>query len=981
MNVSKKQLNKEQFIAVQHQNGPMLVVAGAGTGKTTILIERLRYLVENKMAKGDEILLLTFTEKGAGEMENRALDILPYGYFDLWISTFHGFCERILREHALDIGLSPDFKILSSTEQWILIKKNLDIFELDYYKPLGNPNKFIYELVKHFSRLKDEYISRDEYLEFASNLLADQDMNLTSSNAIKQQNKSKSPKDENSNLYQELANAYYVYNQLLLEKGYLDFGDLINYTLKLMETRPFILDKYRKKFKFIMIDEFQDTNSSQYSLVKILAAPKNNLLVVGDDDQSIYKFRGASLSNIMQFKDDYPKTKETVLIHNYRSGQQILDTAYSFIKHNNPNRLEEKIKINKQLISNLKLAGKVDHFDFATASEEQEWVVNQIKAIKENNNASWSDFAILLRANSSADDFVAELNRKNIPNIFVSLRGLYYKSIILDCVAYLKLLDHYHESSALFRVLNMDVFKVKHQDLVAISRFARRKAWSLFEALNNLSLIPGISEQAIKNVNFLLSLIKKHSAMVQTSNPANIFVNFVHDTGLDNKKYHENKEYFSYLNQFYQKIIKFDNDMPGARLKDFMELLDMELEAGETGALKLDYEDCDTVSVMTVHASKGLEFKYVFLPNLVDKKFPSINRKEKIVIPEKLIKELAAEPKNAHLEEERRLFYVALTRAKEQLFLTSAKDYGGVREKKPSIFIKEAGIVSKEIFNGKKKNNTLLRDIEQFTSPLIETKFSFSLPLKFSFSQIEAYINCPLQYKFNFILKIPVPSKAVFIFGRLMHNTLKDIMARLIKNSQLSMFGNEGEAVQILSWNDIKNIYKNYWRNDGYESKQDREQYKKNGYKMLKIFYEKMNQEGWPQVLFVEKAFVHRIANYYFRGSIDRVDRLPDGSLEIVDYKTGNPKDKLGYQDKKQLILYKIALEEGLGEKVSRQTFFYLKNGQAVSFCSNSKEEEKLKTDIADVIHKISQASFSPRPGFLCAYCDFNNVCEFRKSD
>ncbi len=970
---NKRQLNKEQKKAVEHVDGPMLVVAGAGTGKTTILIERLRYLLDKKFAKGDEILLLTFTEKGAGEMEDRALEILPYGFFDLWISTFHGFCERVLREHALDIGLSPDFKIISSTEQWILLKKNLASFGLDYYKPLGNPNKFIYELVKHFSRLKDEYISHEEYLSFTEEILADQDISLggIESNLA----------SDDVARYQELSRAYATYNQLLLDKGYLDFGDLINYTLRLLESRPNILAQYREKFKFIMIDEFQDTNWSQYALIKLLAKPKNNLLVVGDDDQSIYKFRGASLSNILQFKDDYPQAQETVLTNNYRSGQIILDTAYNFIKHNNPHRLEEKIKINKRLNAGLAIIDRVEHHHFITALDEQEWVSQRIKEIQENSQADWSDFAILVRANSAADNFVAELNRQNIPNTFVSLRGLYYKSIILDVIAYLKLLDNYHESSALFRVLNMEVFQIQHRDIVAINRLARRKAWSLFEALHNLSLLKDFDSQTAKRINFLLKLIKKHSQMVQTISPSKIFVDFVHEAGLDSKKYHENREYFSYLNQFYKKMIKFESDVPDVRLVDFMELLTMELEAGDTGALRLDYDDADRVSIMTVHASKGLEFKYVFLVNLVDKKFPSINRKDKIVIPDKLIKEVITESKSAHLEEERRLFYVALTRAKQHLYLTSAKDYGGVREKKPSIFIKEAGLITIEQKVSGVNNNILLRDIKQSLNPLTEIKSDLSLPNKFSFSQIEAYNNCPLQYKFNFILKIPVPSKAVFVFGHLMHNTLKEVMLGLIQNTQLSMFATSKDSLKsVLSWESIIKIYQKYWRNDGYDSAEDREQYKKEGRAMLKLFYNFFTKNGWPQVMFVEKSFTHRFGNYYFRGSIDRIDKLADGGVEIIDYKTGNPKDKLTYQDKKQLILYKIVLEEGLGLKVNKQTFFYLKNAQALSFNSTLKEEDKLKQEIKIVIAKISQAEFIPKPGFLCTYCDFQNICEFKKN-
>ena len=682
--MTKKNLNKSQIDAASHKDGPLLIVAGAGTGKTTVLVERLGYLIENKLAKPGEILITTFTEKAAAEMEERADKILPYGYVDLWICTFHGLCERILRDYALDIGVSSNFKLLSQTEQWILIKKNLDKFDLDYYRPIGNPTKFISELVKHFSRLKDENITTQEYLEYAENLKLDSDC-ATSDYEI------------DTKRIIELASAYHVYNKLLLDNSFLDFGDLINYTIKLFKERPNVLKYYQNKFKYIMVDEFQDTNWAQYELIKILSNSRNNLIVVGDDDQAIYKFRGASISNIMQFKDDYPGAKEIILNQNYRSGQNILDRSYHFIKHNNPNRLEVKIGIDKKLKSNKEDAGIVEHLDFETEHEEITSIVRLIGDLYGvRKDVKWSDFVILVRANNTADAYVAELTRQNIPNQFMSLRGLYYKPVILDCLAYLKLLDNYHESSAIFRALNMRLFKVGYKDIVNINKFARRKVWSMFEALNHINAIPDITPVSVANINQLLALIKKHSVLAQSESTSKVFINFIYDSGLiKDLDYDKDKQIFNYLDQFYKKIKKFETSDPDLKLKDFMEMVELELEAGGTGALKLDFEDADTVKIMTVHGAKGLEFKYVIMPNLVAQKFPTMNRKEKIMIPDKLVREKLPEG-DVHIEEERRLFYVAMTRARDALYLTSARDYGGAREKKPSKFIEESQVKSQK---------------------------------------------------------------------------------------------------------------------------------------------------------------------------------------------------------------------------------------------------------------------------------------------
>ncbi|QQG52466.1 MAG: UvrD-helicase domain-containing protein [Candidatus Falkowbacteria bacterium] len=1008
-----KKLNKAQQAAVLHKDGPLLIVAGAGTGKTTVLINRLAHLILNQKISTDEILLLTFTEKAAGEMEERADKIMPYGYVDLWISTFHGFCERILRDHALEIGLNPSFKLLNETDQWVLIKKNLSRFQLDYYRPLGNPTKFISELLKHFSRLKDENISPEEYLRYVEDLESNQDERLsgkkiakkTKVKAVEADGDDEDGEELEITRLKELADAYHIYNQLLLENNYLDFGGLISYAIKLFVERPNILKYYRQKFQYLMVDEFQDTNLAQYQLVKMLAAPKNNLLVVGDDDQAIYKFRGASISNIMQFKEDYPQAHEIVLTENYRSRQEILDKAYEFINYNNPNRLEVKLNINKKLAAkggvnkNKKNEPAVQFFNFDTQDEEVSFIGNQIKNIYENKIAqgeeiSWLDFAILVRANDTADVYVKELNRLGIPNQFMSWRGLYYKPLVLDILAYFRLLDNYHESSSLFRVLNMEAFKVSHLDLVAINKMAARKVWSLYEALKNINLIAGVSAESVLNIKKLLNLIEKHSLLIANNKPTKIFLHFAYDSGLLEKMDRDRDlELFSYLNQLYQKMKALEDANADLKLKDFLEIINLELEAGETGSLKLDFADNETVKIMTVHGAKGLEFKYVFIVNLVDKKFPTISRSEKISIPDALIKEKVVPSAEAHLEEERRLFYVAATRAKEELYLTSAKDYGLVREKKPSRFILEMGLET-ETQNQVKlsKRNEFLKDIHLLNGQeptLIKPKIpevQYPLPEKFSFSQLAAFATCPLQYKFAFILKIPAASdKASLIFGRVLHNTLYNFLLPILsetKKIQASLFADEKikpKIEDLINAKRLNVLYQEFWQPDGYQNKEEREAYLQKGRLALNRFFDDYQKNPPAEIIFLEKKFSFKIGADVIKGTMDRVDRLADGSLEIIDYKTGKSKTKLEFKDKRQLILYKIFLEEFLGEKVSQLSYYYLESGEKFSFNATEKEIEKLKSGVLEEIAAIKNRNFAPKPSPMCEFCDFRTICEFRQ--
>ncbi len=963
-------LNHQQKEAVTHDKGPLLIVAGAGTGKTTVITKRIAHLINQKKAKPEEILAVTFTDKAAGEMEERVDKLLPYGYIDLWISTFHSFCERVLRDNALDVGLPTDFKLLDPTTAWMLVRQNLEKFDLNYYRPLGNQTKFIQALINHFSRCKDQSIYPEDYLNYADSLKT----NLTD---LKE--------NQETERLKEVAKAYHVYQRLLLKNNSLDFGDLINYCLKLLQERPFILDKFRKKFKYILVDEFQDTNWAQYELVKMLALSDNNLTVCADDDQSIYRFRGASYNNIIQFKKDFPNTKEIFLIENYRSTQNILDLSYKFIRANDPNRLEYVSKINKKLRAAKTGEGVIEHLHFKDLYEETQGVINKIaEIIKEDKDVSFSDFVILVRANNHATAFTRALERANFPYQFLASRGLYSKPVILDIISYFKLLDNYHESPVLYRILNLPFLSVPAQDIAKINQYARRKTKSLYEALNELPLIPGVSSEAGQKINLVLSLIKKHTQLARAKNVSEILVLFLEDSGY--LKYLSDRESLQQLelvNQFHQKLKNFEEANMDASLKNFMESLNMELESGEEGKLIFDPEQGpDMVRVMTIHSAKGLEFKYVFLVNLVDRRFPTSERKEPIEIPENLVKEIIPEG-DVHLEEERRLCYVAMTRAKEKLFLASADNYGGVRKKKPSRFLMEMGFIKKdEELTIKTVKPIAVRKQRKETPKL-------SLPSYLSFSQFAAFGACPLQYKFAHVLKVPVRGKAVFSFGKTIHNTLYNFvkLTHEGKNTaQTNLFASDAGAKQkqekkVLDLPGLIELYKKNWIDDWYESKSQKEEYYKLGRKIIKAFYEKFIQEQSKIFIIngdlaLETSFRLKIANNTLIGRIDRIDQIQEG-IEIIDYKTGRYKEKLSPEEKQQLLIYQIAAEEALGLKPAKLSYYYLGEGKKTSFLGNSQDKEKQKLAIAAMAEKIKSSNFNANPGWRCKFCDFKDICDF----
>lgn len=1000
-------LNPEQKDAVTFGEGPLLIVAGAGTGKTTVITDRFCYLIQEKLARPEEILALTFTEKAAQEMEERIDIMLPFGYVDLWVSTFHSFADSILREYGLDIGLATDFKLVDETQAWILVRQNLDLFKMHYYRPLGNPTKFISALLSHFSRCKDEGIYPQDYCAYAEGLRGSvDDIPVGGTQEISESQRLK-----------EISDAYATYQKLLLDNGLLDFGDLINYCLKLFKERPVILDKIRKRFKYILVDEFQDTNFAQYELVKMIAAPQNNLTVCGDDDQSIFRFRGASFSNVLNFKNDFPQATEVVLTKNYRSAQPILDKAYSFIQLNNPNRLEFQLnqieeiarraklkgvaiedfkKIDKRLLSQTGKAGEIKYNQYESAEDEIDGIIKHIgKILGEDKDASFGDIAILTRTNDTAGIFCRALERRNLPYDYVASSGLYNKAIILDSVAYLKLLDNYHESSAMYRILNLPFLKIAYDDIITISRESKRNGWSIFEGLNKVAFIKGITQESRKSIEDLLALIKKHSLNVSTSKPSELFYAFIKESGyLEYLAHQENenpqkvKEDVSLINQFLKKMKAFEESQFDPTLKGFMLQVSMEIDSGSSGRLAREYEEGpDAIKVMTVHSAKGLEFKYVFLPYLTDKKFPTIERKDPIEVPEDLIKEIVPDG-DTHLQEERRLFYVALTRAKEGLFLSSSKDYGGVQKRRPSAFLVEAGFVLPEPSKKRERKKASVAQItEEQPIATISQRVGGARPAfdHFSFTQFQAFRNCPLQYKFAHIIKIPIEPRASLSFGKIMHETLEQFIRESAQDgfvTQQSLLGAPIKKENALTVERLLSIFKSQWKDEGFTNAKEKEEYFKQGEKSLRIFYKNFQNEHPKVAIFnnkpaLEVKFKLKIADITIVGKIDRIDDV-EGGVELIDYKTGKPKEKLDRDDKVQLLLYQAAARQAIDKIPVKLTYYYLENGSRLSFIGSEKDIQKEKEEFAQYAKDIQQSNFKPTPGWQCKTCDFNSICEFK---
>jgi len=955
-----KNLNSEQKRAVIHKEGPLLIIAGAGTGKTKVITTRIAHLIEKGYAKPNEILALTFTDKAAREMEERVDILLPIGVVDSYISTFHAFGDRILREHATTFGINPDYRLLKKSEQVLFLRDNLFRFDLKILRPPTNPTKFVEIMLRVFSRAKDENISPKEYITWAKNKIR----------------KIKDKTEKRKAMIQlEIAKSYETYQKLMRERNYLDYGDQIFLLLHGLKQNPGLLNDLRQKFKYILVDEYQDTNYIQNELIKLLAHPKNNITVVGDDDQSIYKFRGAAISNIIKFVEDFPKTKKVVLIKNYRSGQKILDTSYTLIKNNNPDRLEATSKINKKLKSTKRIKGRVEYLAFETESTEADKIAEIIEK-KVKRGKSYKDIAVLLRANSQAQAIIRALNYKGIPTQFSGDTLLYRREEVQMLINFLRVLTTNRDSLSLYSLAISSIYNLDINDLVEIFDICRRQNQTLFHALKNIkNLNPynPISEETAAKAQNLIKDIEDYREMSRLKSPGVILYQFLADKKIlselrELEDTPENEIKIKNIAGFFREMRTFEDIVRKSNLIHLTEYLDSILEAGVSPEEKESDPDIDAVNIMTVHAAKGLEFDVVFVAGLVEGKFPAMRRSESIDIPEKFIKEIL--PKgDFHIEEERRLFYVAMTRAKSELYLTNALDYGGERARRASPFVGEA-LGKKVVLENERNKEKRIEQIELFrevSGPKIKIKKSQNLRL--SFRQVDDYITCPLKYKYSSIMRLPVMQHFAVAFGNAIHTTI-------------SYFLQQKKMNRKIYFEDVFARFKNSWRNEGFLSRDHQKEAFEKGKRMLRVFYQKEKNKPAPKE--IESSFSIKVGEDTIIGRIDAIYR-EEGKDKIYDFKSSEvdspEKAKESAGRSLQLSIYALAYKEIHGELPESIGLYFLGSGVIGESKPTERRLETAKNNIQKAREGIISGDFEPKPSkFSCTYCAYSKICPYSEA-
>ncbi|MBD5543561.1 MAG: UvrD-helicase domain-containing protein [Lachnospiraceae bacterium] len=608
-------LNKEQREAVFHTDGPVLILAGAGSGKTRVLTHRIAYLIEKCQINPWNIMAITFTNKAAGEMRERVDDLVGYGSESIWVATFHSTCVRILRRYADRIGFDNNFTIYDTDDQKTIMKEICKKLQID--------TKMLKErtILGAVSSAKDELISPVEY-----------DLN-----SIGDFTKLK------------ISKAYMEYQSVLRKNNAMDFDDLIVKTIELFKNCPDVLKQYQEKFQYIMVDEYQDTNTAQFELIRLLAGGYRNLCVVGDDDQSIYKFRGANIRNILDFEKVYDDAFIVKLEQNYRSTSNVLEAANSVIR-NNIGRKEKALWTDKEGGSSL-------HFrQFDYAYEEAEYIAFDVAKKKRELICDYKDCAVLFRTNAQARILEEQFVKAGIPYDVVGGVNFYSRKEIKDLLAYLKTIDNGKDDVAVKRIINVPKRGIGATTIVRVQEYADSRNISFYDALKEADQIMTIGKSASKLKPFV-DMIQIFRSKLEFYGLKELIKDIIDTTGyvaqLEADNDEEAKARIENIDELISKIVSYEEEHEEATLSEFLE--EVALVADIDGISK----DNNKVLLMTLHSSKGLEFPHVYLAGMEDGIFPSY------------MTITSDDP--AEVEEERRLAYVGITRAKEDLTLSCAK--------------------------------------------------------------------------------------------------------------------------------------------------------------------------------------------------------------------------------------------------------------------------------------------------------------------
>ncbi len=984
---------REQQTAIEHVQGPMLVVAGAGTGKTTVLAHRIARLIQSEAARPDEILAVTYTRNSAAELMSRVAAILYppanqqhslYPEMDrqqaakklmrsgLQAHTFHSYCYRLLQ----DAGTK--FQLLDDKDLFVLLRRRIADLKLQHYIKAATPGKFLQDLLKFFSSCHDELRTPDDYDRYLGKLERGE---IPLPRMAKSKDALAMSDEDILGRCREVAGAFRFAEKMLQDEGLGTFGHIMTRAVDVLTRRKSVLERAQKRARFILIDEFQDSNVAQIKLASLLAGDEANVFAVGDPDQAIYQFRGATSGAFDQFLRTFgpERVKRVTMSANRRSTPPILGCAYEAIKCNPAivnldrhwtrqpltcARLEREPQL--EIARGVQAVAPIDY------EQEAAYIADTIQTMRRQNpDFSYRDVAILYRSHFHRELLVAELTRRGIP-IKVKGADLFRTPELRDAMAVLHIIDASHPV-ALFRVAALPQFHIDPErfraELVLVG-----ENFSAEAALENVPGGPDVLKAIRQAQTELAAANGELCAGMQISQRV-----FQLPDSMPLRRLHD----------FAKRWCEKPKQITGnATLHDFLDYLAFFVDAGGTLVEETDEDDPvaalapnevgnvptdDAVQLMTVHAAKGLEFPCVFVVRVVSQSFPGQYKESLVEFPQQLRTRSEADesdPKTLHEQEERRLFYVAMTRAMNELYLCGKASKIKGSPVPPSKYMRDlVGVKSlKEQLEFHLLPPPQIDQIHAAAEPLLNVSEWTKLParangklLELSASAIQQYETCPLAYKLRYDWRLPEDASAALQFGNAMHLALKAYFDGMRagrtpdESTLIACFLDEFSKAKI-------------------DEPLQREMYEQQGRAQLSGFVGSQLARPEGEVLETERRFKIEVEGARVKGRLDRLDRLSNGDVAIIDYKTGKPKTQDDADDSLQLSIYALA-GKSLGHKPASLVFINLTNGAAVA---SQRSEENLRAaelKIVDIAAKIAAGDFEPNPGSRCYWCSYNSIC------
>jgi len=952
--------------AIEHVQGPMLVVAGAGTGKTSVLTHRIERLVREGHGRTDEILALTYTVNAAKEMQQRVRTLLDGK--TVRAQTFHDYCLKLLQQAGKDFG------VLDEKDLWIYLRRRIRDLHLDYYIRAANIGQFLNDLLDFISRCHDELVTPERYSEYVERLEREE---VPVPRVVK--SKTVLEDEEILGRCREIARVYSLVEQWLREENLGTFSHMITRAHTLLHTDDSLLAEAQKGARFILADEFQDANFAQIKILSRLAKEESNLFAVGDPDQSIYRFRGASSEAFELFWRSFPSAKRVVLEKNRRSTTPILQTAFAVINENPPVFAAQTKGFTYQRVplqsarddeasktgmgaTNLPVTAVI----LKDRSTEGPDLVGYLRDAQRKSRCKWSDFGVLYRSHTHRDDLVQELAEAGIPFVIESM-DVSDTPDVRDLLACITSVVSGGEDVSLIRVAALPCFHVNaeqlRQELRAIARENRE---------SKVVPLSMVLHRVAGGTDVLAALQRSRDEIQRRNAKGRAAVELiVQEFRLDRSSPYLQAA-LQFVETWQEKKINKTAD-----LEELIDYLSYFREA--LGVIPLQArENENAVRLITVHGAKGLEFPHVFILRALSPSFPASYKESMVAFPRELRDPdslTEADDKALHEQEERRLFYVAMTRARDSLRIYAREGTGKV-DKTPPGYLREL-MKNKRILpwfqavpsGGAQATLDLVAAASALYPDESQTSRWFEdLPVlpglhsRLSASAVETYLRCGLQFKLERDWRISGKPAAAMQYGAAVHRLLKTYFDAV----RLGRTKSDEELLELfridLAGAKIQDPYQH-------------ELYEKLGLVQLQDFLGKARSIPASQVLHTEESFEIKIGETTVVGRIDRIDRLPDGSVAIIDYKTGKARDQDAADDSLQLSLYAVAASEKWGYKIGALVFHNLEENVPVTTVRSEAQLLSARVCVEEAAKGIAEGVFDAKPGMHCNFCAYRMLC------